>query len=101
MVVPSRSESLPYIVLEAAGAGIPLIATRVGGIPEIFGPQSSRLIPREDPEALAVAIATALEDEVATRESADALQRRVRDSFSVDVMVDRVLDAYRQALRTA
>ncbi len=101
MVVPSRSESLPYIVLEAAGAGIPLIATEVGGIPEIFGPQSSRLIPREDPDALAEAIASALEDQVATRESADALQQRVRDSFSVDVMVDRVLEAYRQALRAA
>ena len=38
MVVPSRTESLPYIVLEAAAAGKPLIATKVGGIPEIYGP---------------------------------------------------------------
>ncbi len=101
MVVPSRSESLPYIVLEAAGAGIPLIATRVGGIPEIFGSQSNRLIPREDARALASAIANALDDEAATRKGAKTLQRRVRDSFSVDAMVDRVLDAYREALRTA
>ncbi len=45
LVVPSRAESLPYIVLEAAGARIPLVATDVGGIPEIFGPYRDRLIP--------------------------------------------------------
>ncbi len=57
MIVPSRSESLPYIVLEAAGAGLPLIATRVGGIPEIFGLDSARLVPPENVPALAAAIA--------------------------------------------
>ena len=40
MVIPSRAESLPYVVLEAAAAGVPIISTRVGGIPEIFGPES-------------------------------------------------------------
>ncbi len=38
VVVPSRAESMPYVVLETVAAGLPLIATRVGGIPEIFGP---------------------------------------------------------------
>ena len=41
LVVPSRAESLPYVVLEAGGAGIPMIATGVGGIPEIFGPEAN------------------------------------------------------------
>ena len=49
MVVPSRAESLPYIVLEAAGARMPMIATNVGGIPEIFGPYRDRLGPADDP----------------------------------------------------
>ena len=38
LVVPSRADSLPYVVIEAGGAGIPMIASEVGGIPEIFGP---------------------------------------------------------------
>ena len=41
MVVPSRAESLPYVVLEAAASGKPLITTKVGGIPEIYGPLSA------------------------------------------------------------
>ena len=39
MVVPSYGESLPYVVLEAGAAAKPLVATNVGGIPEIFGPE--------------------------------------------------------------
>lgn len=100
MVVPSRSESLPYIVLEAAGAGIPLVSTRVGGIPEIFGPQTASLVPPENPRALAVAIAAAIDDPIAMQDAAQSLRDRVRTSFSVQSMVDGVLDSYRQALRS-
>src|SRR5262249_29965157 len=56
LVVPSRAESLPYIVLEATAAGLPLIATRVGGIAEIFGPDAGELVPSGDAAALAQAI---------------------------------------------
>ena len=65
MVAPSRAESLPYIVLEAAAAAVPLITTNVGGIPEVFGPQSARLIPPGDAPALAAAIRAALADPAA------------------------------------
>ena len=61
MVVPSRAESLPYVVLEAAAGAKPLITTTVGGIPEIYGPLSNTLIPPLDPAALAQAIAQALD----------------------------------------
>ena len=57
LVVPSRAESLPYIVLEAAAAGLPMVATRVGGIPEIFGADAGELVPPADAAALARAIA--------------------------------------------
>ena len=44
LVVPSRGDSMPYVVIEAAAAGIPMIAANVGGIPEIFGPHHGRAI---------------------------------------------------------
>jgi glycosyltransferase involved in cell wall biosynthesis len=98
MVVPSRAESLPYVVLEAAAASVPIITTNVGGIPEIFGPQSDALIPPRDAGALAQAIARALDDSPAAAAFAQRLRTRVEAHFSVDSMVDGVLDGYRTAL---
>jgi glycosyltransferase involved in cell wall biosynthesis len=98
MVAPSRAESLPYIVLEAAAAAIPLITTDVGGIAEVFGPQSARLIPPADPAALAHAIAAALADPAALRNETLTLRARVEAEFSAEVMADGVLAAYREAL---
>ena len=100
-VVPSRSESLPYIVLEAAGAGVPVIATGVGGIPEIFGPDSGRLVPPDKASALATAIADALDRPQESLQFAQRLRQRIREGFSTQLMVDEVIDAYRQALRAA
>jgi glycosyltransferase involved in cell wall biosynthesis len=100
MVMPSRAESLPYVVLETTAAAQPLIATRVGGIPEIYGPDhSTRLIPPQDAAALADAIKVTLAlppAELASR-AAD-LARHVRAHFSVDTMVDGVLAACHDAL---
>jgi glycosyltransferase involved in cell wall biosynthesis len=99
LVVPSRAESLPYVVLEGAAVGVPMIATRVGGIGEIFGPDASAaLIPAADARALARAIADALDDPAAAQAAAKRLQARVRAAFSVDAMTEAVLSAYRDAL---
>jgi glycosyltransferase involved in cell wall biosynthesis len=98
MVLPSRAESLPYAVLEAAAAGKPLITTNVGGIPEIFGPLSPALIPAGDPNALAGAIARSLDNPEAAASFAEDLRQRVATSFSVNVMVDGVIAAYREAI---
>jgi glycosyltransferase involved in cell wall biosynthesis len=97
VTVPSRAESLPYVVLEAAAAGKPLIATNVGGIPEVFGPLAHRLVRPDNAEALAGAIANAVDCPAATAEAAAALRARVQAAFSVDAMVDGVISAYRQA----
>jgi glycosyltransferase involved in cell wall biosynthesis len=98
LVVPSRAESLPYVVLEAAAAGIPVIASHVGGMPEIFGAQAAVLIPPGDPTALSAAIAAALDDFEQTRVQATILRERVRSEFSLKSMIDQGLKAYRQTL---
>src|SRR6185312_3638851 len=99
LVIPSRAESLPYIVLEAAAAGKPLIATHVGGIPEIFGPLSPSLVPPENARSLADAIRQSLEAPDKATATASALRSRVAEKFSVDRMVDQVLAAYAKALK--
>ena len=100
MVVPSRFESLPYVVLEAAAGGVPLIATKVGGIPEIFGPQAAALVAPDDVAGLGKAIVNTLDGGPATRAAAAQLRDRVKASFSIEPMVDGVLDGYQAALET-
>jgi glycosyltransferase involved in cell wall biosynthesis len=100
LAVPSRAESLPYIVLEAAAAGLPMIASGVGGIPEIFGPQAARLVPPADPAALARAITAVMQDRSRALDDALTLRTRVQAHFSAETMTDQVLEAYRQALAT-
>jgi len=99
MVVPSRAESLPYIVLEAAAGGMPLIVTDVGGVSEIFGSMSDRLIPSENAAALAQAIETAVGNLPVMREATMRLRDRVASDFSADGMVDGILAGYRDALK--
>jgi glycosyltransferase involved in cell wall biosynthesis len=100
MVIPSRAESLPYVILEAAAAAQPLVSTNVGGIPEIYGPaHSARLIPPDDVPALTQAIMRALSmpQEALAAEAAD-LAAHVRRHFRLDPMIDGVIAAYRAAL---
>jgi glycosyltransferase involved in cell wall biosynthesis len=98
MVVPSRLESLPYVVLETAAAGKPLVATRVGGIPEIFGPLAEDLVPPDDAPSLAKAILRVLDRPDWAAGAAETLRGRVAASFSLQSMTDGVLTAYREAL---
>lgn len=95
LVVPSRAESLPYIVLEGIAASMPIISTNVGGIPEIFGAYADALVPAGDPQALTVAIRTDLGTLTARTLR---IRARVRAGFSTETMCDGVLGAYRDGL---
>lgn len=97
LVVPSRAESLPYIVLEAVAAGMPIIATAVGGIPEIFGRDADRLVPPGSANVLADAIETALAGGGSA--TINRLRDRVSGLFTVSAMTAGILDAYERALR--
>jgi glycosyltransferase involved in cell wall biosynthesis len=96
VVVPSRAEAMPYIVLEALAADRPMIAAAVGGIPEIFGPSSPALVAPEV-GSVAMAMEAAIRDEAAHAAlMPDAADMQAR--FGVATMAARVEDAYRQAL---
>ncbi|MBE0702501.1 MAG: glycosyltransferase family 1 protein [Bradyrhizobiaceae bacterium] len=95
LIVPSRGDSMPYVVIEAAAAGVPLLAANVGGIPEIFGPFKEALFAPDNVEAMADAIAAALDNPNVARERSKALRERIFMNFSQKAMVDGVLDAYR------
>jgi glycosyltransferase involved in cell wall biosynthesis len=99
VVAPSRAESLPYIVMEAIAAGKSLIATDVGGIGEILGPLRDRLVPPDQPLALAEAMRVALDRDPAEAAAERALlSNHVARHFSAKAMADSVLSAYRLAL---
>ncbi|ABS64608.1 glycosyl transferase group 1 [Parvibaculum lavamentivorans DS-1] len=97
-VMPSWNESLPYVALETAAAGIPLIATRVGGMAEIFGPDATRLVPAQNASALAAAMMAALADPEAAAASAARLRARVMTHFSASQMVEGVNGFYDRLL---
>jgi glycosyltransferase involved in cell wall biosynthesis len=97
LVVPSRGDSMPYVVIEAAAAGIPMVAANVGGIPEIFGSHTDALFAPNIAAAMADAIEVALEDPEAALARARSLRERIFLHFSQKAMVEGVLAGYRDA----
>ena len=84
-------------MIEAAAAGIPMVAANVGGIPEIFGPHGDALFAPNNAAAMADAIAAALGDPAAAQERAKALRERIFQHFSQKAMVEGVLAGYGEA----
>ena len=97
LVVPSRGDSMPYVVIEAGAAGIPMVAANVGGIPEIFGTFNNALFAPGIVGAMADAIKIAMEDPEAALSRAKALRERIFLHFSQKAMVEGVLAGYRDA----
>ncbi|MEQ8265879.1 MAG: glycosyltransferase family 4 protein [Parvibaculum sp.] len=93
-VMPSWNESLPYVALEIAAAGMPLIATKVGGLAEIFGLDADRLVAAGDAQALAAEMARLLAEPDNAAVAAARLRARVRSHFSAERMVEGVNGFY-------
>lgn len=98
LVMPSRAESLPYIVLEAAAAGIPLIATDVGGIPEIVRGTDTQLVASDDVDGLAGVIRATRDYPAAAMARARQLKAHVHRHFSLGTMAANVEAIYRDIL---
>jgi len=95
LVVPSRIDALPRVAIEATVLGTPVIATRVGGIPEILDEgRCGVLVDPEDTADLAGALERAAREPAALRALADAALARNRDLFGLDRCVARHLELY-------
>lgn len=93
VVVPSRAESMPYIVLEAMAAACPIICTNVGGIPEIFEKEPEVLVEAGNKSALCEAMGKMQADKTA-KKTAKNRQAAIKKRFSVDVMAGDIMKAY-------
>lgn len=100
VVLPSRAEALPTVLMEAAAAGRPVVATRVGGVPEIVEHgQTGLLVPPGDPAALAGAIVQLMMDQRRARTFGARARSLARARFSLDQQVERTLLLWRDTLR--
>lgn len=94
-VLPSQKEGLPYVLLEAGCAYVPVVATHVGGIPDVIvNDFTGILVPPGKPDQLASAINRVLSDATLARSLSEELLKRVRGSFSLETMVDKTIATY-------
>jgi glycosyltransferase involved in cell wall biosynthesis len=97
LVHPARQEPLGRVLLEAAASGVAIVASDVGGTSEIFlpGSDAARLVPSDDPESLAEAMADLLRDASLRRRLGMAARKRVEEQFTIEQAVAGLMSHYR------
>jgi glycosyltransferase involved in cell wall biosynthesis len=98
LILPSLTEGLPNVVLEAFAYKTPVVATAVGGVPELVkDDETGWLVPPRDPHALAQAILDALSNPEEARRRAENAYKHLLEHFTVEKQVDK----WEQALQAA
>jgi glycosyltransferase involved in cell wall biosynthesis len=98
-VLSSRTEGTPIVLFEAMAASVPVVATAVGGVPDVVSGTEALLVPAQDPVALAQAIRTASLDLGATRARVTAARARLTRDFTVGRWVAHYDAVYQQVAR--
>jgi glycosyltransferase involved in cell wall biosynthesis len=99
LVVPSRNEGMGRVILEAGAAGVPVVAARVGGIPDLVDEgMTGRLVPKEDPEALAGAVIALLRNAEERRAMGANARAKVVPAYSLENMVAAIEQRYEELL---
>ena len=102
MVHPASMEGLGVALLQAAACGIPIVAGRAGGIPEIVRPGlNGELVPPDDPAALAAALLPLLADQMLRIRYGSAGRKLAVSQFSIPAMVAGNVSVYQAVLGTA
>jgi glycosyltransferase involved in cell wall biosynthesis len=98
---PSLEEAFPVATLEAMAAGLPVVATNVGGLPELVeDAETGLLVPPEDPAALADALRKLISEPALRQVMGRAGLVRVRERFSVDQMIAEIAQVYEEILQS-
>jgi glycosyltransferase involved in cell wall biosynthesis len=99
LAIPSLHEAIPQVGLQALACKTPVVASKVGGLPEIIRPdETGRLVPPGDPPALAAAIRETLEQPAVTRALAARGRALVEEQHGLEAMLDRIEAIYRRRL---
>jgi glycosyltransferase involved in cell wall biosynthesis len=94
LVVPSKNEGTPVALIEAMAAGVPVIATAVGGVPDVVSDAVTGLLSEQSPRSIAEAILETAQHGAAAAERAARARERVRENYCDAVLVDRVAQLY-------
>lgn len=97
-VLSSRTEGTPIALLEAIAAGVPVVATRVGGVPDVVSDREALLVEPERPDQLAEAIREVQRQPAEARERARRARERIEREFAAEAWVARYDEVYRQAI---
>ncbi|MCH9672005.1 MAG: TIGR03088 family PEP-CTERM/XrtA system glycosyltransferase [Gammaproteobacteria bacterium] len=99
--LPSRAEGVSNTILEAMASGLPVVATSVGGNPELIDERSGALVAPEDPEGLAAALKRYVESSDMRQDQGRAGRAIVEERFSMQSMVDGYMRVYDEVLSTS
>lgn len=96
--LPSYGEPYGMSVLEAMACGLPIVATRAGGIPDLVTEEGARLVPMRDPAALAAALVEVLRSRTLQAQMGRHNRRRVETHFDAELAVDRLEQVYQSVV---
>jgi len=100
-LLSSRTEGIPMVLLEAMAANVPIVATRVGGVPEVLDSQSAFLVESEDVDGIAAALGAALGNSELSRAKSKRAHQRLTERFAIEPWLTSYESIYRSVVRSS